>query len=275
MSDNNPLKQYFRRPTVFLRLPSGGKHYPYGTINIPDSGELPVYPMTAIDEITAKTPDALFNGVAMSELIKSCIPDIKDPWVVNSIDLDAILIAIRAASGGNEMELESQCPACNETSTYGINLLGILSQLRAGDYDTEMQVNDLQIKFRPLTYKEMNQASLGQFEIQKMYINLENVQDENERNKLGQEALTAITSLTMKLLTEAIEYIQTPTTRVDNKDYIMDFLKNCDKNTYVSIRDHNAALKSQTEIKPLDIKCVNCNHKYMQQFTLNTSDFFG
>ena len=49
--ENNPLKQYFRRPAIYLKLPSGSKGYAPGVVNITESGELPVYPMTAIDEI--------------------------------------------------------------------------------------------------------------------------------------------------------------------------------------------------------------------------------
>ena len=64
--ENNPLRQYFRRPAVHVKLPSGGLDYPEGVIDMPPSGELPVYPMTAIDEITARTPDALYNGVAVT-----------------------------------------------------------------------------------------------------------------------------------------------------------------------------------------------------------------
>ena len=79
---NNPLRQYFRRPAIYITLPSKGKYYPIGAVEIPEGGEIPVYPMTAIDEITSKTPDALFNGTAIAELIKSCIPAIKDPWAI-------------------------------------------------------------------------------------------------------------------------------------------------------------------------------------------------
>lgn len=273
--ENNPLKQYFRRPAVFIKLPSGGKYYPPGVLDIPVNGELPVYPMTAIDEITTKTPDALYNGSAMAELIKSCIPNIKDPWAINSMDLDAILIGIRAAAGGNDLEIESTCPSCNDYGKYGINLINMLAQMLPGDYETEFKVNDLSIKFRPLNYKEMNEASIGQFEIQRAFVMLEQEQDEEVRKEKGQEALRRVTQLTIKLLTGAIEFIQTPTVRVTEKEYITDFLNNCDKNMYVAIRDYNADLKSNSEIKPLKIKCVHCNHQYDQPFTLNTSDFFG
>ena len=94
MTESNPLKQFFRRPAVYLKLPSGGLGYPEGAINLPDNGEIPIYPMTAIDEITSRTPDSLFNGVAVVELIKSCVPDIKDPWSVTNVDLDPLLVAI-------------------------------------------------------------------------------------------------------------------------------------------------------------------------------------
>lgn len=273
--DNNPLKQYFRRPAVFVKLPSQGKYYTKNVLELPANEELPIYPMTAIDEITTKTPDALYNGSAMADLIKSCVPSIKDPWAINSMDIDAILIGIRAAAGGAEMEIESECPACETVGKYGLNLIAMLSQMRPGDYDTELEVNDLKIKFRPLTYKEMNEASIGQIEIQRVFFMLEQEQDEEIRKQKSQETLKRVTELTIKLLTGAIEYIETPTTRVDDKNYIMDFLRNCDKNLYVTLRDYNGELKSQTEIKPLKIKCVNCSNEYDQPFTLNSSDFFG
>jgi len=281
---NNPLRQYFRRPAVHLKLPSGGKFYAPGVINMPESGELPVYPMTAIDDITAKTPDALFNGAAMAELIKSCVPDIKDPWAINNIDFDSILIAIRASSGGNKLGIESACPKCEKIESYDVDLLNILSQMKPGDYTQELKLNDLSIKFRPLSYKDMNAAGLAQFAIQREFASLNRTtpEDDNlteekrtERIKKGQDALKAVTLLTIDILSNTVEYIQTPDIRVEDKEHISDFLKNCDKTMYETMRDFNSTLKTQTEIKPLSLKCIHCNNEYNQPFTLNTSDFFG
>jgi hypothetical protein len=272
---NNPLKQYFRRPSIYLKLPSGGKMYAPGVVTIPESGELPVYPMTAIDEISSKTPDALYNGSAMSDIIKSCIPDIKDPWAINSIDLDAILIAIRAAAGGDDMSISSECPSCKEIADYGVNLIAILSQLKSADYEKELMINELAIKFRPLSYKEMNEAGTSQLEAQRIFMTLQQEESEAVRAAKTQEALKFITDVTMKILSNTITHIRTPSAFVEEKEYLLDFLKNCDKDTYIAIRDHNAELKAQAEIKPLKIKCIHCQHEYDQQFTLNTSDFFG
>ena len=96
----NPLKKYFRQPKIYLRLPSKGNFYPKGVLDFPESGEIPVYAMTARDELIIKTPDALINGESTVEVIKSCIPNIKDPWKMPNIDTDAILIAIRIAKIG-------------------------------------------------------------------------------------------------------------------------------------------------------------------------------
>jgi hypothetical protein len=273
--ENNPLRQYFRRPAVYLKLPSGGQSYEPGVVDLSDTEELPVYPMTAIDEITARTPDALFNGTAVAELIKSCIPAIKDPWQINSVDLDSILIAIKAASGGENLELDSTCPACQESATYQINLIGILASLKPGDYDKPLEIGDLKIKFKPLSYREMNAGAMGQFEVQRVFMNLELIEDDDERNAASHQALEKITLLTMDLIANTIEHIITPNASVTEKEFILDFLKHCDRNVYTEIRDYNTMLKLETEIKPLTIECTSCENKYEQPFTLNPADFFA
>jgi hypothetical protein len=271
---NNPLKQYFRRPSIYLKLPSGGAGYPMGALNKTETGELPVYPMTAIDEITSKTPDALFNGSAIVEIIKSCVPDIRDPWAIPSTDLDAILIAIRSAAQGNEMEIESECPSCKEVASYGINLIGVLQTMKPGDYTKELQVGDLFVKFRPLAYREMNQAAMAQFEIQKMFNSMDGFTDD-ERTKKTQEIIIKITEITMAVLAQTIEYVKTPSISVNETEFILDFLQNCDKNVYTELRDYHAKLKDSTQIKPQKIKCIHCQHEYEQSIVINVTDFFG
>ena len=272
--DNNPLRQYFRRPAVFLNLPTGGESYSSDVVEFPDNRELPVYPMTAIDEITTKTPDALFNGSAMVEIIKSCIPAIKDPWRLLSNDLDAVLVAVKAAGGQDSVDVETECPKCQALGTYGVDLLSMLTSLKAGDYDVPLQVSDLTIRFAPLTYKEMNDAALGQFDIQIKYKGLADIEDDTDRNLKTSSALQEITVLTQNILSEAIEYIETPTSKVEDTAYILDFLKQTDGKTYEAIRDYNTKLKSESTIKPLHIQCQECEHKFNQPFSLNASDFF-
>lgn len=272
--DNNPLKQYFRRPAVYLTLPSKGVGYPVGALELPPSGELPVYPMTAIDEITTRTPDALFNGTAIVDLIKSCIPNIKDPWSVLNIDLDAIILAIRAAGGDGKMEVESQCPKCTEVTKYDYDLGLAMTKLKSGDYNTLFEIKDLKIKFKPITYKDVNKMSIEQINIQKTISSLDEIKDEGKKKEIEKMMVDQIAEMTFDVLSKTIEYIETPDTRVDNHEFIQDFLKNCDRTTFNIIKDRTFELKAESNLKPIDLKCPKCSNEYQQTINLNPSDFF-
>ena len=69
---SNPLKKYYRQPKQFVKLPSNYRFYTEGSISVPESREVAVYPMTAKDEMMFKTPDALLNGQATVDVIQSC-----------------------------------------------------------------------------------------------------------------------------------------------------------------------------------------------------------
>ena len=156
MLANNPLKQYFRQPAIYVRLPSQGEFYPEGTLDMPPNGELPVYPMTAIDEIAYRTPDALFNGSAVISVIQSCIPNIKNAWAIPSVDVDTLLISIRIASYGHEMDINTKCPNCGEEANHGLDLRSVLDRIQSPDYQQVLKSGDMEFYFRPMTYKDLN-----------------------------------------------------------------------------------------------------------------------
>lgn len=272
--ENNPLKQYFRKPAIYVKLPSNGKGYKPETIDMPINEELPVYPMTALDEITVKTPDALYNGTAIIDLIKSCVPNIKNPWDINSVDLDALLIAIRTATEGNKTEMETKCPSCEEVSKYEINLIAGLQDLDCKIYEDELNLDEISLKFKPLSFKNLNEISTKQFELQKLFLQIDENPNIDIRNEKSKEILKEIARLSMYSLCKTIDYIKTPIETVDNQDYIINFLQNCDKKTYDTIRDYSVKLKKSSEMKPLKIQCIHCTHQYEQTYTLNMSDFF-
>lgn len=276
--DNNPLKQYFRRPAVYIKLPSKGQGYSDNGLDMPENYELPVYPMTAIDEITGRTPDGLYNGTAVVDIIKSCVPNIKNPWEVSAVDMDTILLAIKSASGDGNLEITTICTnqECKNEASYTMPIAGLLSSLGSGDYNTELSIHDLSIKFKPIKFKHINEAAIAQFEITKTFsqINDPNL-NQDDRVKIGQDAIRKVTDVTMKIVAKGIEYIKTPETLVTNEEYVLDFLKNCDKKTYATIRDHSTELKTKSEIQPVNIQCANCGTKYDQPITINPSDFFG
>jgi hypothetical protein len=173
MTPNNPLKQYFRQPSIYIRLPSQGEFYPPGTLDMPPNNEIPVLPMTAVDEITYRTPDALFNGSAMVNVIHSCVPSIKNAWHAPVADLNSILVAIRIASYGHELEIETTCPGCKHIESFALDLRNALDQLTMPDFSATVTYGDLEIYFHPMSYEKQNEINLEQFEnCMKVYLNL-------------------------------------------------------------------------------------------------------
>jgi hypothetical protein len=272
----NPLKQFFRQPAIYMRLPSGGRFWPAGALDIPQSGELPVYPMTAVDEITYRTPDALFNGQAVVDVIHSCIPSIKNAWHTPSMDLNAILVAIRIASYGNEMELTTTCPACSESEDFGLDLRTVLDQLRSPDYDHTVTHGELEITFRPMDYEQQNASNMKQFENQRMIQVIPNsdLPDEEKVARMT-EIMKNITDLTVVALRDSIESIRSPNAIVTEPEFIQEFLTQCDRAVFAAIRDHAINLRSQTELKPMHLTCGSCKHEYDQQINLDMASFFA
>ena len=75
----NPLAAHFRQPKLYMKLPSGGLFNTKENLDMPDSNEIAIFPMTAKDEILMKNPDALLNGEAVLQVIKSCVPSVLEP----------------------------------------------------------------------------------------------------------------------------------------------------------------------------------------------------
>lgn len=271
---SNPLRQYFRRPALHFTLPSKGKFYPDGAIDMPETGELPVFPMTAIDEITSKTPDALFNGSAIVDIIKSCVPAIKDPWAIPSTDLDAILIVIRSATTGNDFEVTSTCPKCENEGTYNLNLMGLLTNIKIDGYDELLEMGDLKFKFKPLSYRDVNKGNMVQFTMQREIAELERIENNDERSIKASETMKKLSKLNTDFLASTIESIQTPADIVTDNLFICEFLENCDRGTHDLIRAKVVLLRESSAVKPQKIKCVACSHEYEQIISLNVTDFF-
>jgi len=260
---------------MYLKLPSMGKFYDTTVVNMPPNNELPVYPMTSVDEIIIRTPDALFNGAAMVDLIKSCIPNIIDPWKLSSIDVDAVIIAIRAASTDGNMDIESTCPSCEEVSTYGVNLLVMLAEQRDVNFSETLKLRDLEIKFRPLLYSEMNKNNMAQFEVQRLMISLSKFEDTEAQKEQMVAAMTRMDTLVNEIVSSTIEFIKTPETTVTENKYIYEFLVECDKKSNDAIRQQSIKMREANEMKPIKLKCIACNHEYNEKIVLNATDFFG
>ena len=280
--EQNPLRKYFRQPKVYITLPSKGKYYPADAIDVPETGEFPVYAMTAKDELSMKTPDALLNGQATVDMIQSCVPNILNPWAMPSIDLDAILIAIRIATYGDTMEITTKVPGIGDERKFDIDLRQLLNKMVTVDYDPKISFNDMSVTIRPLTYKEFTEASLKTFEEQRIFsiVNNEEIPDTEKLAKFN-ISFKKLTDLTVNTLSRSITSISIGDTEVSNQLHIDEFINNADKEFYNTITSHLDSQKHKFQIEPLkvhssdeDIK-EGAPEEWSVPITFDQSNFFA
>ena len=283
MDQNNPLRKYFRQPKIYLNLPSKGKFYPPGSLVMPENGELPIYPMTAKDELMIKTPDALINGQATIDVIKSCVPNIKDPWKMPSIDSDAVLIAIRLATFGEKLDINTKVPNTGEEKAFQVDLRSLLDQLVAFNFEPYVQINDeLTVELRPLTYKEFTDNSLRSFEEQRIFrvVNDDSIPDEKKLQAFA-TSFKKLTELTIDLVLGSVAAIDTPEGKVIDKQQIRDFFNNSDKTMFNRIIKHLEQMREGYSIKPFKVVSTpeevenGAPAEYEIPITFDQSNFFA
>lgn len=256
-SQENPLQKYFRQPKIYLQLPSEGRYYPENSIEIPESGELPVFPMTARDEIMIKTPDALLNGETTTSVIQSCVPNIKNAWHIPLIDLDAILIAIRIATYGETMPVNIKVPVTGEDKEYDVNLRDALDQLYGQTYDDVVQLPELQIHLRPLNYKEFTETSLKTFEEQRIFNAVTNQEiPESKKLETFNASFRKLTELTIFTLENSIAQIDTQEGVVTDPKFIKEFVENADKTMFEKVTDHVEEQRQKFSVKPMQVQAT-------------------
>jgi hypothetical protein len=253
MTGQNPLQKYFRQPKLYVKLPSGGKFYAKGAIDMPENEELAVFSMTAKDELIMKTPDALLNGQATVDVIQSCMPNIKDAWQMPSIDLDAALIAIRLATYGEKMTLTVKTPVTGEEKSMDVDLRMLLDQFSNLEYDSKVEVADMIINLRPLNYREFTKGAIKTFEEQRIFnlVNDERISDEDKLQAFT-NSFTKLTQLTVDMISKGISSIELSEDEVvTNKQHIEDFIRNADKSFFNAITKHLEHEKKKFTLKPL------------------------
>ena len=285
MTENtNPLQKYYRQPAIYVRLPSGGKYYPKEVFTPTETGEVPILPMTAKDEMTFKTPDSMINGQATVDVIKSCVPNLLDPWRMVNYDTDVILLAIRIATYGETMEVNYTVPITNEQQSQAVNLPAVLEDLgkiSIEDYTTTSK--GFKVKIQPLDYKTLTKVQIARFEQQKIFGTIDaSTLTEEQKQTAFAKSFETINTVNFSLLLDSIQEITTPDgTVVTDKKQILDFVNNADTKTIKEIEEKLTQLRLQAQVKPLKIKATDEQIKkgvpatFDLPITFDNSNFFG
>lgn len=282
MSDN-PLNKYFRRPALWVRLPTGGRWYHNGEVKLNDSGEVQIYGLSAVDDIMLNTPDALLNGHALETVIRNCVPEIRDVREVLTPDLDAIYLGIKAATNNGKFEIERKCPKCEHDNTFDVQCAHLLDRMSyVEDGDTSIEIDSkLVVHIKPYDFNMRSLLIHRQFEEQRILAEVEKETselDEFKKAEMMAQSIERIARLTFELVSRtitSIEIIDAARSSVTNRDHINEWLVNVDKSTADAVIDAVNRLNLIGPPKSLQIQCQSCHHAWEEGLNFDPVLFFG
>lgn len=282
----NPLEKYYRQAVIYITLPSKGKYYSKEVFDPTTTGELPVLPMTAKDEIEFKTPDAMISGQATVNVIQSCIPNIKDAWQLVNYDLDTVLLGIRIATYGETMDVTGIIPGVTPTETinHTLNLPQLLETMKNIELtDTGTTKSGFTIRCKPLDYKKLSDSQISAFEQQKQYATVATSKlSDEEKGKSFAQNFAKLTELNFSMLVDAIIEITTPDGEVvSDPEQIKSFVNNANTKIISEIQLVLGEIRTQAAIKPLKLKSTDEQIKkgakatFEMPITFDSSNFFA
>ena len=278
----NPLSAYFRAPKLWTNIPSSGKFYDADVITIPESGEFAIYPMTTKDELVLKNPDALLNGEAVATLIKSCVPEIKQPKLLFSADVDALLIAIRGASGGDLVEVNAECPKCKEITNVNISVEESLSTMEYIENEYTIDIsNGLKITALPFSYSNTIKAGVASFQSTRSMQSISEMSNDMDRLSAFNDSFVKLADLNFELLIDSIKNVyysdaEGQQIQISDKGIIREFLENTDNNTGKEIEEFINSVNAKGVQNEVQVECSSeeCDNTYVAPINFDPVNFF-
>lgn len=276
MSENNPLKSYFRKPGIWIKLPSGGKYYDEKPSDFNDMGEIAVYPMTAKDELIMKNADALLNGSAINQLIQSCAPSIKNPENMPAMDLDAVLLAIRRCTYGENLDIETQCSHCSANNSHALNLNFFISTIKSIDSNEPVDIDGIKVFVKPVNVRQLLSLNWVQYEqVRNIQLAEQNTIDEKEKINILQAGYTALTNKNIEIISSCIDTVLLPdSTSVTDQVNIREWAEQLSQPDFKKIELSIMSMAQKGMSKNFSVNCNSCGEEYESNIDLNPTTFF-
>ena len=302
------LQKYYRKPKLFFKLPSQLHFYNDDQIDeeeeLSSLKEVGVMPMTTLNELEMKNPEALINGTAIEHLIRDCttLKNINPKKLIKS-DVDALLVGIKMASiddHTHNFTVTCNNEECSHEFVYPRNLDKVLNSIEPLDDDYTLEIEQgenakLIIHLRPSLYEEHIEVDNQHFnerkklrEIEKKVENIEVEENEETFEDQKIQFYGMITQIFTDMSNDAINthaknivkvHIKDDSEGIDEvvEDYdeILAWLRDLDSDHYFKIRDKISEINSKGLDDVETIQCPECEHSWDQHFDINLTDFFG
>jgi hypothetical protein len=261
MTPNNPLQGFFRKPKFSISLPSRGKWYPKNSLHSPD-GTVDVYAMTAADDIRFKANEILISSAATYDLIRSCVPAIREPENMPVVDLDVVMLSIRRASRGDQISYETAVPNTGSTRTLTLSIQSLVESVGnvSENWDDQLTITDgdlsLHLVLKPVPVKTLFSTTKLMLRHQQAAERLSE-SDQNPDEKLDNMGmqLKDLSGITVGIVADSIVSISTSADyQITSANEIRQFVNQLDLEYFRVIQKHLEAQKKTQAFA--DIQCM-------------------
>jgi hypothetical protein len=225
-----------------------------------------------------KTPDALLNGDALLSVFRNCVPGVKDPKQLVEPDINTLLVAIRIASAGPTMEIDTTCPNCGKEHSFGVDLTGFLETQTYLEGSSYIEIDGaLQVFLRPYNFEQRNLQLLNEVEQARSIKTLE-ATDTTDVEKISAvtKHVNQMAQRTLDVMAMSITEIKIISSGevVTNREYIQEFVKGIPTTSANAIIDKLKELNAVGIDTQTTFQCDSCEHTWSQSIDFDPTSFF-
>lgn len=256
-NNSNPLMGKIKLPGRTFQLPSRAALYHNSEVNNAE-GEIHVHPLSALSEISLKSPDLLFNGKALEAVFAECIPDIGKASELYGRDVDAIMHFLRLVTYGPafEINVKHTCTGAKNHS-YSIDIEQSVQNMKQLDPSTIEKdftcvlPNGQIVKVHPVKFSHM-------IKLYQMNLNKSEFTDEDTKKNLIFNLVNVISSVD----------------DVTNKAFIEEWVRALSTPYQKRITEVIERTNDWGPSSTSKIVCRDCGEEFEVELPLNPINFF-
>lgn len=245
MSGSNPLQSFFRKAKFKLSLPSAGKWWPKDAIQLNEDGTVDVMSMTATDDVKFKASESSISGISTYDLIKSCVPNIKMPELVPSVDLDVLLLAIRRATYGDVLNLSVPVPQTQLTRKIPVNISNMLSNYNKEPWEEILTIENkdsgesMSVTIVPNTVKTLFELTKTMVKQQQLARKIaESDDDDSDKIDSLNNTIKSLSEIKVTSVIDCVSNISIGNVVISNPVEILAAMKNMDVEYFNAMQTH-------------------------------------
>jgi len=278
------LQSLCRVVKTYATLPSRGIFYDAETIDLVDTtGEVGIRSMTGPDELMFKNPDALLNGEAMRNALTSCVDGLKNPDKLLVNDVDALMVAIRIATYGDQMDISMDCPECKNKNTFGLDLPTVQATMGIVEDSYEVDLSSGTVVYvRPYLYKDHLKLTLATFDQIKLIKTMEapTITDD-QKLKIFDKTFKELIKSNIDMLSNAIVKVVNEEQDIevihdkDTHQDVLGFISNIDKADSEIITKKVKEVNEIGVLREINVCCEFCKHEWVSPISFDPVVFLS